>query len=56
MKMLYCILNGMQGVVRTGMSCPGLISERNEKENVAYSSLESRTPLHRFDIVGLRSI
>ncbi|HPJ02965.1 MAG TPA: TIGR03960 family B12-binding radical SAM protein [Candidatus Limiplasma sp.] len=53
MKILYGILNAMPGVLceRVCMPWVDMISEL-KAENIPLFSLESRTPLHRFDIVG----
>ncbi len=53
MKLLYGILNDMQGVLceRVCMPWVDMLGEMR-KENVPLFSLESRTPLRRFDIVG----
>ncbi len=53
MKILYGILNAMPGVVceRVCMPWVDMIAEL-KAENIPLFSLESRTPLHQFDIVG----
>ena len=53
MKILYGILNAMPGVVceRVCMPWVDMIAEL-KAENIALFSLESRMPLHQFDIVG----
>ncbi len=53
MKILYGILNEMPGVLCERVCMPWVdMHAEMQKEGVALFSLESRTPLHQFDIVG----
>jgi radical SAM family uncharacterized protein/radical SAM-linked protein len=52
-KILYEILNRIDGVVAERCFAPGLDLEKNLREqNVPLFSLESQTPLHEFDVIG----
>jgi len=53
MKILYGILNAMPGVLCERVCMPWVdMLDEIKKEQVPLFSLESRTPLHRFDILG----
>ena len=53
MKILYGILNAMPGVLCERVCMPWVdMMDAMQTEEVALFSLESRTPLSRFDIVG----
>ena len=54
MKILCGILNGMEGVRLCERACMPWVdmADAMQEENVPLFSLESRTPLHQFDIVG----
>ena len=53
MKILCGILNGMEGVLCERACMPWAdMADAMQEENVPLFSLESRTPLHQFDIVG----
>ncbi len=53
MKILYGILNGMRGVLCERVCMPWVdMLDAMREERVELFSLESRTPLHRFDILG----
>jgi radical SAM family uncharacterized protein len=53
MKILYGILNAMPGVLCERVCMPWTdMMDALKAENIPLFSLESRTPLHRFDIVG----
>ncbi|MFH1880098.1 MAG: B12-binding domain-containing radical SAM protein, partial [Bacillota bacterium] len=53
MKILYGILNGMRGVLCERVCMPWVdMLDAMREEQAELFSLESRTPLHRFDILG----
>lgn len=53
-KILYDILNDMDGVVAERCFAPGLDLEKSLRDNhVPLFSLESKTPLSEFDIIGI---
>ena len=53
MKILYGILNEMPGVLCERVCMPWVdMHAEMQKEGIELFSLESRTPLHQFDIVG----
>jgi radical SAM family uncharacterized protein len=53
MKILYGILNAIPGVLCERVCMPWIdMLDEMKKEQVPLFSLESRTPLHRFDILG----
>lgn len=52
-KILYEILNSIDGVVAERVFAPGLdLEAKLREENIEYFSLESKTPLKEFDIIG----
>ena len=53
MKILYGILNAVPGVLCERVCMPWVdMMDALKEEQIALFSLESRTPLHRFDVVG----
>lgn len=52
-KILYEILNSMDGVVAERVFAPALDLEKRLRDtDTAFFSLESKTPLHEFDLIG----
>lgn len=53
-KILYEILNGMEGVVAERCFAPGMDLEKTLREKkLPLFSLESKTPLSEFDVIGI---